>query len=191
MPLLPRFRKLLAERRASIMIEFAFAAPLLITLIFGGVELARYMLTYQKLSRVAMGTADLSSQGQTITEGEIANVFAAAENVSGAVDFGSNGRLILTAVYRDGENPPSIDWQRSFGADLGEGSASKIGVPSGGASLPAAIQLAPGEGLIVAEAYYRHTVFLFDKFINPGLVYQTALYRPRFGALRKIDPDPQ
>lgn len=49
----------LRDSRASILVEFAIIAPILIMMLLGGVELGRFILLDQKLDRTAMTVADL------------------------------------------------------------------------------------------------------------------------------------
>lgn len=177
------------DDRGVVLIELAIAAPVLILLIFGGIELARYILTHQKVSRLASSAADITSQGQTITELGIQNIFASTEHVSGSLNFETRGFMILTAVSKVGDNPPTVDWQRTYGATLTGDTASKIGTPSGIATLPNNLTLNAGEGVIVSEIFYQHEALMFDEFVTADLVYKTAYYRPRFGALKTISPD--
>lgn len=180
--------RFLKEQKGSVLIEMAVAIPLLVVLLFSGLEVARFMLTHQKISRLATSVADISSQGQTISEAEITNVFDATEFVAGNLDFATEGYMILTSVSRDGANDPAVEWQRDHGTQISGETVSKIGNPGGTATIPASFELQAGEGLIIAEVYYDYDALLFGDVIGDGLIYKTAFYRPRFGALQQVLP---
>ncbi|RME61604.1 MAG: hypothetical protein D6782_13805, partial [Alphaproteobacteria bacterium] len=143
-------RKFAHDIRASTFMELAFTLPILVLMVLGGTELSFFMLKHQKMNRVAMSTADLIAQSRDITETDLNNVFAAIGFVSGEENFFQNGVVIVTSVYRDGTNPPTISWQRVSSVDYS--ATSHIGTTVGSvATLPPEIQLSPGDGVIVAE----------------------------------------
>ncbi|MEM9878289.1 MAG: TadE/TadG family type IV pilus assembly protein, partial [Pseudomonadota bacterium] len=84
---------LLRDERGSVFIELALTLPIMMTLIFGGVELTRFMLNAQKVSRVAMSTADIISQAREITEADIMNVFLASNAIMGDESLVQNGNV--------------------------------------------------------------------------------------------------
>ena len=180
--------KFLKSEKATVLVELGVAIPVLMVLIFSGLEIARYMLAHQKVSRLATSIADISSQGQAISEAEISNLFLATEFIAGNLDFDTKGHMKLTAVSVDTNNLAIVDWQRQFGADFGAKSDSRIGAPGGGAALPANLALTPGEGVIIAEVFYDYEALLFGELISNDLVYKRAYYRPRFGALQEVLP---
>ncbi|MGD8325932.1 MAG: pilus assembly protein [Sphingomonadales bacterium] len=176
------------EEKGSMLIELAVSIPLLVTLVFSGLEVARFMLSHQKVSRIATSIADISSQGQTLSEAEIQNVFMATDFIAGNLDFSTKGYIILSSVSRPDSNPPIINWQRTHGTQMSPDAVSKIGSVGGTATLPTNLVLNTGEGIIVAEVYYDYDALLFGDMVGSGLVYKNAYYRPRFGSLQKILP---
>ncbi|MEM9879291.1 MAG: TadE/TadG family type IV pilus assembly protein, partial [Pseudomonadota bacterium] len=178
---------LLRDERGSVFIELALTLPIMMTLIFGGVELTRFMLNAQKVSRVAMSTADIISQAREITEADIMNVFLASNAIMGDESLVQNGNVILSSVIRPGTEDPIVNWQRR--ASLTHDGDSKVGSEGNAAQLPPNIELEPGDGVIVAEVYFNHMPFLFDTIVGEQDVYEVAYYRPRFGALEQILPN--
>lgn len=173
------------DTRASTFMELAFTLPILVLMVLGGTELSFFMLKHQKMNRVAMSTADLIAQSRQVTQLDIDNVFSAIGLVSGEDDFAQNGVVVITSVYRDGNNAPTISWQ-SFSGNQYEAS-SHIGEGANTlATLPPEIQLTPGDGVIVAEVFFRHRPVIYDPVMSEREIYHVAYYRPRFGALREI-----
>lgn len=103
------------------MVEFAFAAPLLLTLILGGVEIANYALAHLRVSEIAVTVADNAGRVPTgIDESNIYEVFDGAETVGESIDFEANGRIILSSLEHNektgGDEGQVINWQRCWGS---------------------------------------------------------------------------
>ncbi len=100
--------------------EFAFAAPLLLVMTLGGLETANLALTHLRVSQIAMTVADNAGRvDTTIDEADIYEVFEGAELVGEAIDFESNGRLVLSSLEHNGQTGDDegqmINWQRCMG----------------------------------------------------------------------------
>jgi len=179
---------LLRDERGGVLLELALALPLMVSLIFGGLEVTRFLLTTHQISRVAMSTADLVSQAKEIREADVANVFLASGAIMGDDTISELGDVILSSVTRTGGDAPIVAWQRRM-SNSHEG-ASRIGTEGNAAQLPAEIVLLPGDGVIVAEVYYAHEPLIFDDIVGAQDIYEVAYYRPRFGAVGEVLPNP-
>lgn len=179
-------KQLLQNQRGSVLLELALALPVMLLVIFGGVELTRFLLNAQKINRVAMSTADLVSQSREVSERDINNMFVASQAVMGNTSITDRGNIIITSVTRTGDDPPQVRWQRENGAHSG---TSSVGSEGGAANLPADVVLDPGDGVIVVEVFFKHIPLLFDTVVGEQDIYQMAFYRPRFGALETVEPN--
>lgn len=180
-----RLLRLVRERRASMLAETAMMLSVLGTLSLAGVEVARYTLLHQKLERVAAGVGDLIAQSETLSETDIGNIMAAVEHIARPFDVTNNGRVVVSAISASNSNPPAMNWQRAGGGSYAAG--SHVGTPGGSLSLPLGLAVANGDTVIVAEVIYRYTPWVFAELIGAAEVYQSAFFRPRFGALTQID----
>lgn len=172
--LLQRFRR---EERGVVFIELAIALIVLIVLILGGAEMARFVLLQQKLDRVATSTGDLVSRGQVLTEDEVDNIFAAVPHLAEPFDFASQGRVILTSVHRDGSDAPEIVWQRVGAGDLE--ASSRIGAEGEGPALPENFTVSENETVFVAEVFYDFEPFIAPQMAGAGRLYHNAWFRAR------------
>ena len=172
------------DRRGAILVEMAFAIPLLLAMILAGTELARYMLLQQKLDAIAITTADLVSQREQISAATVDQIFAATDHVIAPFTFGANGVVIVTSVSANGGSGPQVDWQRVGGGMLAVGSA--IGSPGGAATLPAGFLVRNGENAIIVEVFFNYTPLLQTAFLSNSQVYHRSFFRPRFGSLSQL-----
>jgi len=175
------------DRTGAILVEFAMMFPALILLIVGGYEVGRYVLLQQKLHSVAVAVADLVAQYETITAGDVDNVFLAVDHIMQPYTLGTDGRVIVTSISASSGQPPTVNWQRS-GAGAGSGT-SQLGGPGAAATLPAGFVVRDGESVIVSEVFFVYQPELATIF-NPLLqnnLYNEAFYRPRFGTLATLN----
>jgi Flp pilus assembly protein TadG len=178
-------RCLIRHQAASVLAETAMMLSVLSALSLAGVEAARFTLLHQKLERVAAGIGDMVAQSESLTETDIGNIMAAVEYIAHPFNVTGNGRVVVSAVSASNDNPPTMNWQRSGGGGYAAG--SHVGTPGGNLTLPPGLTVANGDTVIVAEVIYRYTPWIFADLIGPADVYQSAFFRPRFGALTQIN----
>jgi Flp pilus assembly protein TadG len=168
----------------NVAVEFALALPVLMLLMLGSAEMARFVILHQKVDRVAVTTSDLVARAETIKESELDDIFAAAEYVAQPFDLPNLGIVIVSAITNEDGDGPTVAWQRS-----GAGSAShtsQIGVEGGAATLFADFEVREGETAIIAEVFYDFEPFLSELIVEPQTLYRRAHHRPRLGTLEEI-----
>lgn len=170
-------RRFLREDRGSAFIELGMAMTVLMILILGGAEIARFVLLQQKLDRIAMTMGDLVSRGQVLTETEVNNIFAAVTHLAEPFEFGASGVVVLTSVSRDGSADPEIVWQRTGAGELSV--ASDIGAEGEAPDLPANFTVGENETVFAAEVFYDFEPFLTDRFGDFGVLYHNSWFRAR------------
>lgn len=181
-------RALVRERRGSVLIEVAFTLPILIVLFSGGFEIGRYALLQMKVSRAAMTMADLVSQNpETISESEVNGFSDAVPHIGKPFTMdSSNTQIIVTAIRADSTNTPKICWQKSEMGNLGQN--SHLGTHDQTATLPQTIAMQEGDTAIIAEVFFNYAPTLFEGFVKPHILYNTAIYRPRLAKLDDLLP---
>ncbi len=138
------FVALARARRGVAMIEFAIAAPVILLLGVGGVELGNYVMANLRMSQIAMAVADNAGRVRTsIDEADITELMIGAMKMGEPLSLAGHGRIILsdleqrtTVTGPDGKGPVSSDnpngyrqwirWQRCAGALA---VTSTLGVP--------------------------------------------------------------
>lgn len=165
------------DQRGSAFIELGMAMVVLMTLILGGAEIARFVMLQQKLDRIATTMGDLVSRGQVLTETEINNIFAAVRHLAKPFDFAGQGVVVLTSVQRESGQDPEIVWQRSGGGELS--AASKIGNQGDEPNLPGNFTVREHETVFAAEVFYEFEPFLTTRFGDYGVLYHNSWFRAR------------
>ena len=166
-------------------LEFALVAPFLILLVFGGYELARYIVVQQKAEKMAYAISDLTSQYQTLTSSDVATVFSATSQLMKPYAFSNDGLAILTSVYKDPtKSKPTVSWQCKTSSTLS--STSTVGAVNGNATLPGGLVLDDKDNVIVSEIYYKFTPLFTTLWTSSFVIHRMAVYRPRLGSLTAV-----
>ena len=77
------------------MLEFAISLPFLMVLCLGGLELVNLALDYQRVSNIAIKTADHAARVRTsIDESDINEIFMGSKLMGDKIDFAAHGRII-------------------------------------------------------------------------------------------------
>lgn len=186
-------RQLARNARAAVIIEMAFAIPLLALIGFGGLEIANLTLVNTRISQIGLSVADNASRiaaGSNLAlpqvrEVDINDVFAGIEKQAGGLEFKKNGRLILSSLERNTDDGQWIHWQRCYG-DLdidsefgpegtGEDGDDFAGMGPEGEEVTAA----PGTAVMFVEVTYKYQPLLYGKWLGARTVTTTAAFNIR------------
>lgn len=134
-----RLRPLARSERGVALIEFAYAAPIVMVLSLYGLELTHLTITNQRISKIAANLADTTSRvgenvglaQKRIRESDINDAFAAINLQAGRMQLTARGRIILSSLERNATNGQWIHWQRCKGM---RNQVSSYGVAGAGAT---------------------------------------------------------
>lgn len=137
----PLFRSLRRDRSGLAAVEFALAAPLVLTLFLAGAEVTNFAIMKMRVSQIALHVADNASRIGTdsllanvqISEAQINDLFLGANLQAGSLNFKTRGRVILSSL-EPVANPNTtnkffIRWQRCYGDKAWPSSYGKVGDP--------------------------------------------------------------
>lgn len=186
-------QRILADKRGLAFIEFALVAPFVLLLVFGGIELARFMLIVQKVDKAAYAMADLTEQYMPATHqrnsGEISVsemndvVFRQFQALMAPYDANVNGSVIVSSIRRE-RDTVLIKWQiASPGYSDGQTTSAISGLtPASVNGLGGALRNRPAsftgdtavemsnmlgyENMIVAEVFFRYRPILSRVLTN-------------------------
>ncbi len=105
------------------LVEFAFTAPIMLTLGLTGMETANLAVAHLQVSQLAMLVADNASRvRESIDEADIREIFTGADLTGKAIDFSPNARIILSSLEfnnapDDDDEGQWIRWQRCYGGN--------------------------------------------------------------------------
>lgn len=106
------------------LIEFAYVMPILTGLGISGIELTNYANTNMRVSQAAMALADNMSRvglesslsSVQIREADVNDGLIGFQRQTNGLNFGPNGRVILSSLERNADGGQWIHWQRCFGS---------------------------------------------------------------------------
>lgn len=162
-------------------IEFALILPLLITLSLGGFEISRLLLIHQKADRIAYTVTDVVTQSTSLSQAQLDEILTVAAQIMNPQPFAQDGTIILSSVYKQGTNQPTIRWQYQGGGNLARSSA--IGNTGNQANLNPPITLEDKDNIIISEVYFEYQPLFTLGFFAPMEIYKTVIFKPRLGVL--------
>lgn len=178
--------------------EMAFTFPILLLMIFGGLEIAQMAMTHMRLSQIAISVADNAGRVRTgIDESNIYEVFSGGNLIGKALSFEEKGRIVLSSLEPNGKpdsrEGQTINWQRCFGSlDV----SSRYGAEGDGAndnSLEEGlgkdgnkIQSADGTAVMFVEVTYHYTPLVSG---IPGWGPQLIRYESAFNVRERTNQD--
>jgi Flp pilus assembly protein TadG len=211
-PLLGRFRRFAARLRRDTkglaLIEFAFTAPIMLTLGLYGLEAANLALVHMRMSQITSNLADTSSRIglqsslalKQIRESDIDDSFQAVLLQGGAYNVTTTGRFILSSLERNSSGGQWVHWQRCIG--MGKDStntffASSYGTQGTGATGTAfagmgptgsEIQAPTGNAVMFVEAYYVYKPLVSSRLFGTPTIHTTASFIVR-DVRNLVDPN--
>lgn len=159
------------DRRGISAVEFALLAPFMLALYLGSAQLTLALTADRKVSNTANIVADLVTQDDTITNGDLGNIYAAADAV--LQPFSSAPlTLRITSVRMDMDGEIFVDWSEGRGVP-----------PLDTDSLPPMPDglLAPMNSVVMVEARYAFQTNIGELTRTPIILSDTAYLRPRLG----------
>jgi hypothetical protein len=171
------------------MVEFAFAAPLVLGMGMLGTDTASLVLTHLQVSQIAMQVADNASRvgeedtlaARRVYESDVIDTLLGAEKLGQNISIFQQGRVIVSSLQQNAQGGQWIAWQRCRGAMIYNSSYGGQGVGATGTSYPGMgvagrqITASPGTAVIFVEvAYTFRSITPMNLFNNQQIVYTAA-----------------
>lgn len=172
-----RFRR---SERGVAAIEMAMFSPLIVLLLLGGYDVARFISMRANVDKVGFSVADVTSQYKELSTAAMRQVFMVTGASMPNYVSGTNGVTVLSSLYLD-NTTAKVKWQ-CYSTD-GSAWSSKIGAEGGAATISKDLLADANDNLIVAEVFYQFTPVFKSFFKNGFVIYTSSLYRPRLGTL--------
>jgi Flp pilus assembly protein TadG len=141
------------SERGDALIELALCLPVLLLMAFGVIDFSQMILDQQVMTGLSRQGSDLASRGTTLT------ATVSALGVQGAsLNFGTQGRIIVTEVANDVHGNPEIVGQAESSTGISVTSAVGSGVGNPASVPPSAVTvLNAGQTLYVTEVFYAYS----------------------------------
>jgi hypothetical protein len=180
--MLHHLSRFIRNKRGVAAIEFALALPILSGLFFGCLEVTMNILAAQKVEKLASTSADVVAQSEVATTAGLTELLSATTDVMTPFDFGADGIVIITSIYRAaGATQSLVNWRYSGGGQLS--ATSKLGTVGAVAIMPDGFTLNERENVIVAEVYYKYQPLFPGVLFEEKTLYRLAMFKPRLSAL--------
>ena len=150
-------------------VEFALIAPLLIVLYLGAIEVSLLMEADRKVTQTCASLGDLTARLSTVTDDDMAEMFAAAKILMQPYDANATG-MRITSVVDKGDGKPKVAWSDAH--------AMTAYAEGTNMTLPAGIMPSPGS-VIISEVEYSYTSDLGYMFSTSKLITDKFYLRPR------------
>lgn len=170
------------QERGAVAMEFALSIPIWIIILLGSSDATYMMIISQRVDRVAYSVTDIVTQSETLTLADLNNILLAAGQLMQPFDFGAEGIVVVTSLYKPAGQPTQISWQYKGGGSLARN--SKIGLVGSTPVMPNGLVLNDNENVIVSEVYYNFSpMFMNVGVLAEGDIYRIAVYKPRLSPL--------
>lgn len=182
-------RRLRGDTSGLALIEFAFAAPLVLGMGMLGTETAYLVITHLQVSQIAMQVADNASRvgeedvlnARKVYERDVAATLIGAEKLGDSIDIFEQGRVIVSSLQQNAQGGQWIAWQRCRGAKVYDSTYGVQGAGATGTSFPGMgtvgryITASPGTAVMFVEvAYDFESITPLDLFDGREIVYTAA-----------------
>jgi Flp pilus assembly protein TadG len=169
----PRFVKRFArDDSAAAAVEFALIVPLLITLIFGGIDITESVTARRKAVQASSTMSDLVAQDDEISQAQMNNVFMAGAAIMTPFDS-SRLETIVSSVRIDANKVARVAWSQA--------QHTSARVAGATFTLPEKL-LIPDTSVVVAEVRYRYTPVIGNGFIGEINIPKVTYALPRTGS---------
>jgi Flp pilus assembly protein TadG len=181
-----RRAKRLKDERGNALVEMAICLPVFLILVFALIDFSQRILDQQMMSAISRQGSDLASRtkivnGTTADPLGLQTIVSALVTQGNALNIGTNGRIILTAVSDNTSGSPQIVDQQesttgiSVTSSIGSGNGNPATMPSA-----ASTALSTGHTLFVTEVFYSYSpmtpIGKFMKTSPAGTLYEAAYF---------------
>ena len=203
LPRLGRLRRfatrLRRDRSGLALIEFAFAAPLMVTLGMYGLEAANLALVNMRISQITTNLADTASRVglqsslalKQIREGDIDDAFTAVILQGGNYNVTTGGRFILSSLEQNSSGGQWIHWQRCIGTDTHDSAYGTLtnhssqgtgatGTSFAGMGPTGSVITAPASNAVMyVEAWYVYHPLVSSRLFGTPTIHTEAAFLVR------------
>ena len=167
--------RLARDTRGVAAIEFAMIVPVMFFLFVGSIEISNALTIDRRVTQAASSSADLIARAPPagLSTSDVDGQLVIVNQLMAPYDVNPLTVKIVSVVAQlvGGATQIKVDWSRD------NKGASPYARNSLYSSLPVGL-LTAGESVIVAEANYNYTPFIFSYFTSAFTMKETFYYKP-------------
>jgi len=189
-------RRFSADQGGLALVEFAYAAPILILLTFGGAELANVAITHTRISGITSTVADgIARVRDRIDEVDVNDVITGAKLSGSSLNLTTRGRIVISTVEDNAATTSNttdqiITWQRCKGLKnvatsdtIGaQGAVLTTGIGPTGRQISAT----PGNPVIIVEIFHDYQPIMTDMIETPATIKYRSAFSVRDRTLQTL-----
>jgi Flp pilus assembly protein TadG len=165
----PLGRDFAGDESAMAAVEFALILPLLVTLLFAGIDITEAVAARRKTIVATSTMSDLVAQSKEVTTADIDNFLTAGAAIIPPFDA-NELETVLTNVVMDANAVPTVAWSVGRHAEA----------RTKGTSFPVPAKLrAANTSVVVAEVNFDYKPILIDGVVGPIKMVKTTFAMPR------------
>lgn len=151
--------------------EFAVILPLMLTLLFGLIEITNGVAADRKVTLTARALSDLVSQAVSVADSDISESFSASKGVMSPFDT-STLKAKITELKIDGSGQAKVAWSKANANDVARATDQIVTIPSALA--------VPNTYLIWSEISYQYKPIVSWLISSSGIPLTEQFFtRPR------------
>lgn len=162
--------RLRRDRSGLAAVEFAVICPVMLISLMGAVEVSNGMAADRRVTLVTSTIADLTSQDSSVTNAEMADIFAAGAAVMHPMDA-TPLKMRISSIVADLNGVTRVAWSSGYNGMPARAAGATIAIPDD--------MVSPGGSVIFAEVEYLYTSTI-GEFLTDGVTIKDQFYlRPR------------
>jgi Flp pilus assembly protein TadG len=187
-------RRLCADQRGAIIVEFAYCLPIFMVLGFTGIEVGNLAVANMRVSQIAMTVADNLSRAKSsvpsalpqFREVDVKDAFLGARIQGGeTIPILTNGRIVVSSLQQNASGKQTIAWQRCKGKKVASSSYGAEGAtqPTAGfdgmGTGATRVQAEPNSAIIFAEVTYTYKPLFATSILGAITLREEAAFYVR------------
>ncbi len=170
-----RWRRFCRDQHGVSAIEFALIFPIMVTMYLGAVDISQVLTADRKITSLASTTADLVAQAETLSEGDLIDIYDAAGEILNPFPE-TDLTIVITSIEVDGNGDPQVDWSHAHNGSP-RSSVNGVSIPEG--------LIEAGGSVVLAEVTYLYDSIITE-FVGQNFEVSDSFFlRPRQTA--KVD----
>lgn len=175
--MMQRFR---GDCRGLAAIEFALIVPLMLTIVFGTIEITNGVAANRKVDLVARTLSDLTSRARSVQPTDITSFFTVGETILQPYDKTLMAATISQIYINPATSGGVVQWSQATSGTTAKKKNDPVTVPVGLISKDSSGNIVPDQYLILSEVIYPYKPAVGYVMAKAGVTLSASTFtRPR------------